>query len=66
MKSFQNKFSHVEIVALVLKGMSELKSDPNENIQIYIWIYTNTWASLVAQMVYNPTAIQGTQVQSLG
>lgn len=36
MKSFQNKFSHVGIVALVLKGMSELKSDPNENIQIYI------------------------------
>ena len=66
MKSFQNKFSHVEIVALVLKGMSELKSDPNENIQIYIWIYTNTWASLVAQPVTNQPSMQETRAWSLG
>ena len=66
MKSFQNKFSHVRIVALVLKGMNELKSDPNENTQIYMWLYANFWASLVAQPVKNQPSMQETRAWSVG
>ena len=66
MKSFQNKFSHVRIVALVLKGMNELKSDPNENTQIYMWLYANFWASLVAQPVKNQPSMQETWAWSVG